>query len=344
MTARRTFVVIAGVAAAIAIAVVASAQFNQNVIQTGTNALPEPIASPPVWSEGEPMPIPRTEIAGAAVGSKIYIIGGFDQRGRAVSTVEVYDPQADQWNASAPLPWPLHHAAAASYNGTLYVVGGYLADNEPTDKLLAYDPQADSWQELAPMPTSRGALAANFVNGTLYAVGGVNSSFGFPAFPLATNEAYDPETDSWAQKMPMPTPRQHLASVVLYDRLYVIGGRIDGLSSNLDSNEMYDALPDNWTELAPMPSKRGGLAAASSDADGSIYVFGGESPAGTFNNNESYRPATDKWFSATPMPDARHGLAAVTVDNEIYVIGGGPQPGLTVSGSNQIYPAYFPSR
>ncbi|HEU4605587.1 MAG TPA: kelch repeat-containing protein [Nitrososphaera sp.] len=339
MAARRTIAVIAGIAAAIALAAVA---FTQNVIQTGTSTLPEPISSPSAWSEGKPMPTPRTEVAGAAVGGKIYIIGGFDQRGRAVSTVEVYDPQADQWNASEPLPWPLHHAAAASYNGTLYVVGGYLADNEPTDKLLAYDPQADSWQELAPMPTARGALAANFVNGTLYAVSGVNSSFGFPAFPLATNEAYDPETNGWAQKAPMPTPRQHLASAVLYDRLYVIGGRIDGLSSNLDSNEMYDALQDNWTKLAPMPSKRGGLAAASSDADGNIYVFGGESPAGTFSNNESYHPVTDRWVSATPMPDARHGLAAVTVDNEIYVIGGGPRPGLTVSGSNQIYPTYYP--
>jgi N-acetylneuraminic acid mutarotase len=91
-----------------------------------------------------------------------------------------------------------------------------------------------------------------------------------------------------------------------------------------------------------MPSKRGGLTAASSDLDGNIYVFGGESPTGTFKNNESYRPVTDKWFSATPMPDARHGLAAVTVDNKIYVIGGGPQPGLTVSGLNQIYPTYSP--
>ncbi len=139
----------------------------------------------------------------------------------------------------------------------------------------------------------------------------------------------------------MPTPRQHLASVVL-DRLYVIGGRIDSLSSNLDSNEAYDDQNDNWTKLSPMPSKRGGLAAAPSYADDHIYVFGGESPTGTFNNNERYNPLNDSWSSATPMPDPRHGLAAVTVGSKIYVIGGGPQPGLTVSGSNQVYPTYYP--
>jgi N-acetylneuraminic acid mutarotase len=125
--------------------------------------------------------------------------------------------------------------------------------------------------------------------------------------------------------------------------LYVIGGRIDSLSSNLNSNEAYDPEHDNWTKLSPMPSKRGGLAAAASDLDLNIYVFGGEGPTGTFRNAETYRFLNDTWSSVAPMPDARHGLVAVAVDGKIYVIGGGPQPGLTVSSSNQIYINQRPS-
>ncbi|MGI0048835.1 MAG: Kelch repeat-containing protein, partial [Nitrososphaera sp.] len=104
----------------------------------------------------------------------------------------------------------------------------------------------------------------------------------------------------------------------------------------------YDAQQDSWTKLEPMPSKRGGLAAAATGADQNIYVFGGESPTGTFSNNEAYHLGNGKWLSATPMPDARHGLAAVEVGVKIYVIGGGPQPGLTVSNLNQIYPTPSP--
>ena len=37
------------------------------------------------------------------------------------------------------------------------------------------------------------------------------------------------------------------------------------------------------------------------------------------------------------MPTPRHGLAAVSVDNRIFVIGGGPEPGLSVSDVNEIY-------
>ncbi len=69
-----------------------------------------------------------------------------------------------------------------------------------------------------------------------------------------------------------------------------------------------------------------------------IYVFGGEEPSKTFDNNEKYDAKTNKWTSEPPMPTARHGLAAVYIqDNKIYVIGGGPQPGLSVSGANEIF-------
>jgi hypothetical protein len=106
---------------------------------------------------------------------------------------------------------------------------------------------------------------------------------------------------------------------------------------------VYDPEKNIWTLLEPMPSKRSGIAAAAaatakSNFDAiSIYVFGGEEPSNTFNNNERYDAKTNKWFIETPMPTARHGLGAASVDNKIYVIGGGPQPGLSVSNANGIF-------
>jgi hypothetical protein len=85
-----------------------------------------------------------------------------------------------------------------------------------------------------------------------------------------------------------------------------------------------------------MSSKRGGLSAATSPTDGWIYVFGGEEPGGTFQLAERYNPGSDAWEISPEMPNGRHGLAAVTVGSEIHVIGGGPQPGLSVGDFNQI--------
>ncbi len=317
-------VVGAGIAAA-AIAIVA---FMPATFVTDMPDSPQPAS----WTQGSPVPTPRTEVAAATAAGKIFVIGGFDRTGSAVPTVEAYDPEADEWRAVAPLPIALHHTAAASHGDMLYVVGGYLSTGEPSSVLLVYDPSADSWEELAPMPAARGALAAAFVNGILHAVGGTDTGFG-RGLPLATNHAYDPETDTWEEKAPLPTPRQHLAATEHGGKLYVVGGRIDGLLSNLDANEAYDPKTDSWEQLRPMPSKRGGLAAAATDA---VYVFGGEQPMGTFANAERYGPENDVWTAEPPMPTARHGLGAVALDGRIYVLAGGPQPGLTVSDTNEI--------
>jgi N-acetylneuraminic acid mutarotase len=288
----------------------------------------------PFWTSGAPMPTPRTEVTAAVLEDEIYVIGGFDESGQVTDIVEVYNIANNTWSkAAAPLPEPLHHTAAASFNGKIYVVGGYTAPWSPTNNLFIYDPVQNSWQEGEPMPTSRGALNVNFVNGTLYAIGG--SSDG----PLSSNEAYDPSSDTWTSKALMPTARHHAGSAVVDGKIFVIGGRISGSLENVSVNEAYDPQQDRWiTNLEAMPSERSGIAAASPANSSRIYVFGGEEPSRTFNNNEKYDAETNTWISEPVMPTARHGLAAVYVeDDKIYVIGGGPQPGLSVSSANEIF-------
>jgi N-acetylneuraminic acid mutarotase len=299
---------------------------------TSTNSTTESF-----WTAGVPMPTPRTEVTAAVLEDDIYIMGGFDEFGQVTDIVEVYNIANNTWsNAAASLPEPLHHTAASSYNGKIYVAGGYTAPWSPSNKLFIYDPVQNSWEEVRPMPTARGALNVNFVNGILYAIGGSSDR------PLDSNEAYDPSSDTWTSKASMPTARHHAGSAVVDGKIFVIGGRISGSLENISVNEAYDPEQDIWiTNLESMPSQRSGIAAATANASSvnatNIHVFGGEEPSKTFNNNEKYDVTTNKWTSEPPMPTARHGLAAVHVeDDKIYVIGGGPQPGLSVSGANEI--------
>ena len=150
------------------------------------------------------------------------------------------------------------------------------------------------------------------------------------------SEAYDPTTNQWTVKSPMPTARHHAASAVVDGEIYVIGGRIGEELNNVDLIEKYDPVSDSWTiDLEPMPSKRSGNAATS--LNGYIYVLGGEQNEGTFNDNERYDPRTDTWTKELPMMNARHGLGVVSFDNKIYAIGGGPERGFFTSGINEIY-------
>jgi N-acetylneuraminic acid mutarotase len=304
--------------------------FSESLAQTVT------VARESFWTAAESMPTPRTEVTAAVLENEIYVIGGFDGSGQVTDIVEVYSIANNSWTKGVPLPEPLHHAAAASYNGKIYLVGGYTSPWSPSNKLFIYDSLQNKWQEGKPMPTARGALNANFINGTLYAIGGSSDR------PLNSNEAYNPSSDTWATKAFMPTARHHAGSAVVDGKIFVVGGRISGSLENISVNEAYDPVQDKWiTDLEPMPSKRSGIAAAASSSyltNSSIYVFGGEESLRTFNNNEKYDPKINKWMSEPPMPTARHGLAAVFVEeNKIFVIGGGPQPGLSVSGANEIF-------
>ena len=126
------------------------------------------------WTNGSPIPTPRTEVSATAVGGSVYVIGGFNAQGQPTNIVEVYNTKNNTWSSAAPLPHPLHHTAAAtSFDSKIYVIGGYLDSQwNPSNRLFIYDPPKNQWHEGKRMPTARGALTANFVGGILYAVGG----------------------------------------------------------------------------------------------------------------------------------------------------------------------------
>ena len=54
------------------------------------------------WLTRAPMPTARQEVAVAALGNQIVVIGGFGANAEAVATVEVYDVATDRWEARAP--------------------------------------------------------------------------------------------------------------------------------------------------------------------------------------------------------------------------------------------------
>lgn len=295
------------------------------------------------WTDGEKMPSERLESSAVTLDNKIYVIGGMDERG-STDVVEVYDTDTNKWSKVSSLPERLDHPAAATFEGKIYVAGGFNSSGVSTKFLFVYDPVTDKWQRAADMPTARGALTAKFVDGILYAIGGdetvlydLNKVYN-PQGVVTSNEAYDPETNSWTVKSPMPTPRDHLTSAVIGESIYVLGGRqpdIGPLFKDLNSNERYDPVNDTWQMLEPVPTNRSGLASESHD--GKIYVFGGESTKKTFDNNEAYDPETNSWTSLPPIPSPRHGLTAVAVDDKIYVIAGGPEPGGAGSDTNEIF-------
>lgn len=304
------------------------------------------------WTKAAPFPEPEEELYGVEAGGKMYVIGGFGANGRpAPAMVYEYDPAGDRWTKKKPIPVAVHHQAQTEYNGKIYVFGGCMRPLsgpgangwEPVDNAWEYDPAADAWRALAPMPGKRCAAAAEEVGGKIYVIGGAaimeNSGetalFGNrPARVVGTNQVYDPATNRWEARSPMPTTRNHAFAGAVNGKIYVIGGRLGAAhvtaSSNTDVVEEYDPARDAWGAVrARMPTARSGGGWAT--YNGRIYVSGGELQNdrlhATFRALEAYEPATNRWIILPSMPGALHGNAAAFIGNRFHTVSGKPEGG-----------------
>jgi hypothetical protein len=49
----------------------------------------------------------------------------------------------------------------------------------------------------------------------------------------------------------------------------------------------------------------------------------------------AYRIAERRWVQLQDLPTPRHGVGVAAFGGQVFVIGGGPAPGLTVSSANE---------
>lgn len=288
------------------------------------------------WVSKTPMQEARGYLGVVAVNGKVYAIGGSttsggwsSYNGSVVGTNEEYDPITDTWTFTASMPTPRYTFAIAAYENKIYCIGGETSNGSITAVNEVYDPATDEWETKTPMPTPRVNLQASVVNGLIYLIGGYvpdNSDFGLAISNL--NEVYDPATDTWTTKAPLPTASADYVSAVVNNRLFVIGGESEVAHSNL--NQIYDSGTDTWGLGAPSPSgiRYGACAAGVTtgvNAPVRVYVlgktwqlWGGEPP----NSVRVYDPESDSWTFGANVPTEREGFGVAVVDDLLYVIGG----------------------
>ncbi len=285
-------------------------------------------AAPAGWEARSPLPVPRTEVAAAVVGTEIAVAGGFNADGSHSARVDAYAPALDRWRRLPDLPASAHHAAAVGTGGRLYVLGGYGHDGLPMR--TAFVLQDGRWHSLPRLPFARAAAGAAVVRGRIVVAGGVARVTGTR---LARNAlAFDLRTRRWSI-VPGPRPREHLGVTSLAGTVYAVAGRTSGLDTNVTHVESYRPGDRRWTRLPSVPEPRGGTGAAA--LAGLIVSVGGEEPSGTIGEVYAFRVGTRAWQRLDDLPTPRHGLGVAAVGRRVYVIGGGPEPGLTVSAANE---------
>lgn len=283
-------------------------------------------AAPVQWDTRAPMPLPRTEVAAAAVGSEIVVVGGFTIDGGASRRADAYSPARDSWRRLADLPIGVHHATAVGVAGKAYVLGGYAGTGATLR--TAFVLENGAWRALPRMPFPRAAAGAGVSGRRIVVAGGIGESRRLARTALV----FDLRARRWSSA-PGPTPREHLGVTSLAGTIYAVAGRTAGLDTNLLQFESWRPGQVRWQRLQPIPDSRGGTGAAA--LRGQIVSAGGEEPDGTIAEVLAYRIAEKRWIRLADLPTPRHGVGVAAVAGRVYVIGGGTEPGLTVSSANE---------
>jgi N-acetylneuraminic acid mutarotase len=196
-----------------------------------------------------------------------------------------------------------------------------------TSGVLAQDAATGAWSKKAPMRHARNELQAATVNGKIYAIGGGYTEMkdGKPTDNITsgTTEEYDPGSDTWRERAPMPEGGTHNGIAVLDGKIYIAGG-FAGNRHTLPQAALYSYQPatDTWRKLAPLGGQLGSISLTA--VDGRIHAFGGRVMGEdvTVATHEIYDPNTDKWRAAAPMPSSRDHAGIWVLDGKVHIFGG----------------------
>lgn len=290
---------------------------------------------PPASVAAAPLPVARTEVAGALWQGKVVVAGGLTADGGASRDVDVYDAATRSWSSAPALPVGLHHLGLAVVGERLYAVGGFTGAPgmpwEAQSGVRSLGPREGSWRDEPPLAGARGGLAVTAVGGRLVAVGGSDER----GQVLRRSEVLPPGGAAWEMGPDLTEPRDHLAAAAVGSRVLAMAGRQGSLESNLRTVESYEPGSDRgWGPEPQLNDARGGTSA--STVLGRPCIAGGEGPRGTIGSVECL--VDGRFVVRTMLRQPRHGVAVVARGDALHVIGGGPTPGLSVSTTHEVIP------
>ncbi|XP_032216609.1 kelch-like protein 17 isoform X3 [Mustela erminea] len=196
------------------------------------------------WHVVASMSTRRARVGVAAVGNRLYAVGG----------AERYDPLTGTWTSIAAMSTRRRYVRVAMLDGNLYAVGGYDSSSHLAT-VEKYEPQVNAWTPVASMLSRRSSAGVAVLEGALYVAGGNDGTS-----CLNSVERYSPKAGAWESVAPMNIRRSTHDLVAMDGWLYAVGGN-DG-SSSLNSIEKYNPRTNKWVAASCMFTRRSSVGVA----------------------------------------------------------------------------------
>jgi N-acetylneuraminic acid mutarotase len=184
-----------------------------------------------------------------------------------------------------------------------------------------------NWVSGAPAPAADTSQAAATIDGMIYMVGGFNTG------NLASLYAYNPVTNVWSSKSPLPGPRYAgNGAGVINGQLYIAGGWTQSPPLPHDDLFIYNPASNSWSSGASLSHLSG--CGATGVINGKLYVY---SPCNGFSGYvqtlDVYNPATNAWTNLAASSAQHVFPASAVINGKLYLAGGGTT---TATASNVV--------
>ena len=225
-----------------------------------------------------PLETPRVYATAVALDDSIYVMGGVDDSGKILKSVEVYDPIQNEWHPTSSMHFRRKGAASVVYGDSIFVFGGAGYLNILQNRVETYSPATGTWSIADTLLYARAFHQVVRIKRYVYVFGGLGL-FG----PYSYIERYDPANGSIKMGITWNEPRYAFAVINLADSVFAISGF--GSSSSDGFYGDVELLNFQMTNANLLVSK----LAVSLDSEraffiadtgnyGKIYIFGGLSP------------------------------------------------------------------
>ncbi|WP_043729229.1 carboxypeptidase regulatory-like domain-containing protein, partial [Kutzneria sp. 744] len=248
------------------------------------------------WSPIADLKEARENPFAVAIGTKVYLAGGWGVSGPPNGDLEIYDTATNTWTTGAPMPKAYSAMGSAVVGGKVYVIGGCLQDSCGVKDVQVYDPATDTWSAGPSLPMALSWTNCGIIAGTLYCAGGA-SGLDYVGAGFGLNV----KTGTWSPIASLPVSVFAASSTVANGQLLVSGGIQDGSLTN--AGYAYDPSTNAWN---PLPNANATLFRGGSACG--FYRIGGSAGGFSPTTQDQLLPGYDQcgeyvsipWMSVTP--------------------------------------------
>ncbi len=283
----------------------------------------------------------RRAFASATNGKHIYILGGINESGQYLTSVEYTAVQANghlgDWKKTSHLNSGRFYLSAVVVGDYLYAIGGANGplgeDNIPSARVerarILPSGALGPWQHQVYLNSPRRGLQSVAYGKYIYALGGYNGIF-MKTVERADIDAHGNITGWTNISESFRVDRYIHAAAIHKNRIYLIAGHVEKQNTMSYGDVESAAILDDG-QLSPWRIEKSKLntprfIASAVSTEHYLYLAGGHDGTNRLTSVEYARIKEDgslgHWAQTLPLNTARSATAMLANKNSLYILGG----------------------